>query len=228
MWCLGIETSGRRGSIALTRGGECVAEQAFAPGPRHGRDLLPTIAELAERAGLRHEDRAVVGVSAGPGSFTGLRIGVACAKALAWALGWDLVGVESLDVMAANAPAEAGCVCPVLDARRRWVYGRLYDCEDGAWRPRTPVLAGRPEELAAQVPEGTTVFGDGVRAYPEILASPPYRLGPEDWMTGRAREVARLAMKLHAAGRRDDPLRLVPRYYRITEAEENLARRAAR
>jgi tRNA threonylcarbamoyladenosine biosynthesis protein TsaB len=155
-----------------------------------------------------------------------MRIGVACAKALAWALGCGLVGVDTLDVIAQNAGERAGRVCPALDARRHFVYAGVYGrAEDGLWRPETGLLVGRPEQVAERVPEGTFVFGDGVRAYADVFTGERYEIGPEELMIGQARHVARLAVEAFRAGRRDDPLELVPRYHRRTEAEEKLAGR---
>lgn len=226
MWSVAIETSGRQGSVALLADGECREERLFAPGPRHGRDILPTIAAILELHEVPRTSVEMIAVSTGPGSFTGLRIGVACAKTLAWALGWCLIGVPSLDVIAQNVADDVERICPVIDARREFVYARVYERQCGFWRPCSDLIVGPPREVSAAVPAGTFVFGDGVRVYPAAFGPERFVRGDEALMVGRARHTGRLAYERYQAGGRDDPLAVVPRYFRVTEAEEKLSQRS--
>ncbi|MDP6108019.1 MAG: tRNA (adenosine(37)-N6)-threonylcarbamoyltransferase complex dimerization subunit type 1 TsaB, partial [Candidatus Brocadiia bacterium] len=131
---LGIETSGERGSVALLREDELLAEHRFAQGYRHARNIMAGVADVVRSAGVDRGEIDAVGVTDGPGSFTGLRVGVTCAKTLAWLLGLPAVGVPTLDVLAQNVRPEehldargrpVRTVCPLLDARRGFVYGAV-------------------------------------------------------------------------------------------------------
>jgi tRNA threonylcarbamoyladenosine biosynthesis protein TsaB len=223
MIVLGIETSGRTGSVALGTPDGMLAQHTFPEGARHARDIVPAIARITSQAGVSREDIDGVAVSEGPGSFNGLRIGVACARMLAFALGWRCVGIPSLEVKAWNVePDRADTVCPVLDARRDRVYGTVFTW-DGAWRDRTGVMCLAPDELAASVPDGALVFGDALHAYPEAFAGDRVRKGPADLRTGRAEVVVRLGLRRFEAGGAVDPMCLVPKYHRLTQPEEKLA-----
>ena len=231
MIVLGIETSSTVGSVAVCDEDAARAVHVFPPGPRHARNLLPAVDGVLRRAGLGKEQVDAVAVSEGPGSFTGLRIGIACAKTLAFALGWHCVGVPSLEVLAQNVPAgempDGGVVCPVRDARRAQVYGTIFRREGGRWQDTTGVLLLPPGDLAARLPEGAVVFGTGVEAYPGLFAATRFAVGPAAYETGRAEAVARLGRERILAGEAVDPTDLVPRYYRLTEAEERLEAAAA-
>jgi tRNA threonylcarbamoyladenosine biosynthesis protein TsaB len=222
MIVLGIETSGAVGSVAVCSDDESLAVHVFPPGPRHARNLLPAVDDVIRRAGLHKAQVDAVAVSQGPGSFTGLRVGVACAKTLAFALGWQCVGVPSLEVLVQNAPAAAdGAVaCPVRNARRERVYGTIFQGKHGAWHDMTGVLLLAPAELAGRLPDGAAVFGSGVDAYPARFPSSRFTVGPTAYGTGRAESVARLGRERILAGEADDPAALLPKYYRLTEAEE--------
>jgi tRNA threonylcarbamoyladenosine biosynthesis protein TsaB len=219
MRVLGIETSSVIGSVALLEEGRLLADRSFGEGMRHGRDLVPTIREFLGARGWKVADLGLVAVSRGPGSYTGLRIGAACAKALGYASGVPLVGVNSLDVAVRNAPP-----CPraavLLDARWRQVYARVYEPgADGGWTPVTETLVGAPDRVRERIPEGTLLLGDGAGKYPEVFAAPRYTLADAALATPRAEWVARLGEAEFHAGRRDDPMTFVPEYLRPTEAE---------
>ena len=230
MIVLGIETSGRIGSVALCDEARALASHTFPEGARHAparaaRDIMPAVDGVFRDAGIAKDDVGAVAVSEGPGSFTGLRIGVTCAKTLAYALGWQAVGVPSMDVMVRNVEAaREGCpvACPVLDARRAKVYGTVFEWDGSEWRDTTGVLICEPPELAEAVPEGALVFGSGVRAYADVFAPPRFRVGDESLMVGRAEVTARLGLRRIRAGLQVDPMKLMPRYYRPTEPEEKL------
>jgi len=226
MVILGIETSGPLGSVALCRDERVLAARALEQSGARARQIMPAIARVFADSGVRRAEVAAVAVSQGPGSFTGLRIGITCAKTLAYALGWRAVGVPSLEIMVQNVGPElaARCrfACPVRDAHRGRVYGTLFEWDGHAWSDRTGVLLRRPQELAAELPEGTLLFGSGVRAYPELFAPPRFRIGDEALAVGRADAVARLGLRMLRQGGDVEPAALLPRYYRATEVEEKL------
>ncbi len=215
---LGIETSGTIGSVALWDGA-VVAEESFQRGLVHGKALIPTIAALLERAGWEKSTLGLIAVSQGPGSYTGVRVGVATAKALAWALPCPIVGVPTLDALARSHPQASVPLCPVVDARWEQVYTALYQWRGGEmtreWGPR----AMRPEDLARELPEQVRLFGDGLKRYRALFERPGATFGGEEAWVCHARFIAELGARAFAEGRRDDPLSLVPLYLRPTEAE---------
>lgn len=217
----GLETSGTLGSVALAEDGRPVAERTFEKGLVHGRELLPALRDLLAAAGWTVAGLDLFAVSCGPGSYTGVRVGVATAKTLAWSLAKPIVGVPSLDALACEAPADAGeWVCPMVDARWQQVYAAVYRrAAGGAWARAGECLAVRPEELLPHLPAEVFLFGDGLDRYASVFARPGVRLGPPDLRHPRAATVARLGWEAWQAGRRDDAFTLVPLYLRPTEAE---------
>ena len=222
MIVLGIETSGPIGSVALCSEDGVMAEHTLPEGARHARDVVPAIDRIVTEAGIKRTDVGAVAVSRGPGSFTGLRIGVACAKTLAHALGWRAVGVPSLEVLAQNVPGDAAACCATRDARRERVYGTVFEWNGAYWRDTTDVLLLAPDELARRIPDGAVVLGSGVRAYPDVLGAQRFHVARRRWDIGRAEAVAGLGLTRLREGAGSSPLELVPLYYRVTEAEEKL------
>ena len=226
MIVLGIETSGRRGSVALVRNEQVLASRRSPEGASHARDVMPAIDQLLRNADIRKEEVNGVTVSEGPGSFTGLRIGITCAKTLAYLLHWEAAAVPSLEVLVENVNPDVIGVqtaCPLRDARRSTVYGTLFRREGDAWEAQTGVMVKSPKEMASQLPPDTLVFGSGARAYPETFGPDNEHglLTPErDMEEGRAEAVARLGARLIARGETTPPMQLEPRYYRRTAAEE--------
>ena len=230
MLVLGIETSGTRGSVALCRDEELVAEYVFEEGPRHARNIMVAVEEVLGRAAVAKSEIDAVAVSEGPGSFTGLRVGVTCAKTLAYLLGWQAVGVPSLEVMAQNVdPEKYGCaaISPLLDARRSFVYGTVFRWEGGRWTDTTGVMAGEPGQVLSRLPHGTLIFGSGVEAYHNVLVHAEgsvhelsLQVGPIGLAEGEAKHAAILGLRMLREGGGVPPMQLAPKYYRRTEAEE--------
>lgn len=220
MRVLAIETSGSVGGVAIAEGQRLVGERSFTEGLRHGRELMPSIRDVFDEAGWKPDDVDLIAVSVGPGSFTGLRIGVTCAKSLAFALSKAVVAVPSLDVLAENAPTDVRFVAPILDARRESVYAALYRQGDAGRVRETDVLVDSPEKVCALLPEGALVFGDGAERYREIFQTKRVVFGEDELTAPRAPTVARLGLALHDRGETTDPVALVPVYLRRPEAEE--------
>ena len=126
MLVLALETSSRLGSVALWRDGRTLAERTVRQALRHGARLFTALEAVHAEAALEPRQVDLVAVSQGPGSYTGLRIGITAARTAARVLGKPLLGVPSLDVIAANAPADAAHVAAVLDAKRGELYAALY------------------------------------------------------------------------------------------------------
>jgi tRNA threonylcarbamoyladenosine biosynthesis protein TsaB len=217
---LAVETSTLAGGVALLDGDRVRGEYVLDVSATHSERLLPAIDRLMADAGWGPGDLEGLAVAIGPGSFTGLRIGLSAVKGLALALGIPVVGVPTLDALAAALPFAAWPVCPVLDARKGEVYACRYRWEGTGWRREWEYLALPPEALAARLDEPTIVLGDGaalVRS-PHAHPAPPHRRLPSPAavaVLGRARLLA---------GERVAPADLLPIYLRPSEAE--LKRRA--
>jgi tRNA threonylcarbamoyladenosine biosynthesis protein TsaB len=213
MMVLGIETSGERGGIALLENDRVRGTRLFGKGMIHGREIAPSIRALLEELGLPIEAIDLIACDVGPGSYTGLRVGLAAAKGLALALQKPLLGVASLDALAEAARDRARVLCPAIDARWEQIYGAVY--EDG--RRATEYLAEKPAVFAARVPKDALVFGDALDAYGGLFRDVPH--GPRDLWDPRPETIAILGQRLHEQGARHDVATLVPLYLRPTEAE---------
>jgi tRNA threonylcarbamoyladenosine biosynthesis protein TsaB len=219
---LALETSGTVGSVALGLEDGTVRERVFPEGTSHGTGLFPACRDLLAEAGRTVDEVSCVAVSQGPGSFTGLRVGVAAAKGLAFALDCDLIGVSTLDVLARNAVPEVeegATIVPVLDARREHVHAALYSLESGAIIRRSEDLVIPPDRLASTLEPPCVLLGDGVRRYPELVVEGVRALPEESWRP-RAAVVAEIAGREHADGRRDPVHELEPLYRRLSTPEE--------
>jgi tRNA threonylcarbamoyladenosine biosynthesis protein TsaB len=163
---LAIETSTSQAAVALLDGGRLVLSRSHARPKQSAERLLPLIAELLAEAGWRPSDVARIGVSVGPGSFTGLRVGIACAQGLALGLGVPLLGVTSLRAMARAVPASLlGHRCPVLDARRGEVFVAAYDAApttEELVAPLAVTALGVERAMASHVGGPTVWIGSGL------------------------------------------------------------------
>jgi len=212
-----IETSGRIGSVAAWDGARVVTERVFEKGMQHGRELVPKLNDIVEDAGWTPDRIDVVAVSVGPGSYTGLRVGVTCAKTLAYATGAKIVAVPTLDVLARNVPAGSESICPVVDAKRKQVYGCVYDAR---YRRLTDFLVLRPGELLGKLPRPVVLLGDGLETYSEVFTAEGITIAPKASWRARASVVAELGGAMHIRGEHTDLHSLTPLYLRRPEAEE--------
>lgn len=224
---LAIETATGCGSVALTRGagstGKVLAEYTLQPEVAHARRLLGLVAAVMAAAGVGWDQLAGVAVSQGPGSFTGLRIGMAAAQGLAMALAKPLLPVPTLDGLATQVVGHDLPLCCLLDARKQQIYAGLYQYWQTRWRRTAPFLVLSPGELAQLIQEPTLLVGPGLRACrDEMAAQPLARFADTGLLHPRAASIGLCAAQLLADGAALQEERAVPLYVRASEAELNL------
>lgn len=151
MTILAIDTSTNYLSIALLRDGRIIARYHRRSDMRHSTILMPGIENLLKRAHVNIDAVDCFAISIGPGSFTGLRIGVAAVKGLAYATRKPVITVPTLDLIAMNAVKDVGLICPVVDARKGKVYAAIYDSDGKALKSRSGYLLIPCEELAKRL-----------------------------------------------------------------------------
>src|SRR5258708_894953 len=161
---LALETSGRLGSVAIVEDGRLIGEDVFAHGLKHAAEMIPRIDTLLKAAGWQPADIREIYVSIGPGSFTGLRIGITLAKTLAFATGAKIVAVPSVEVLACNAPPEARDAVIVLDAKRDQIFtARLHqDDLTAPWNITEPAHLDSLVEMLKRSPRPVYLIGEGI------------------------------------------------------------------
>ncbi len=220
MLILAFESSAKPASAALVKDGQLLSQYTQCSALTHSRTLLPMAEDMLKNAELRLSDVDLIAVAHGPGSFTGIRIGVSTVKGLAWAAEKPCVGVSTLEAMAWHGLAVGGYICPVMDARRSQVYNALFKIENG--RP-VRMTEDRPialEELAKEVTAlGAPVFliGDGAALCFEYFTAHgvPCVMAPDNLRWQDAWGVA-MAAADKTPGNADE---LLPVYLRLSQAE---------
>ncbi len=224
MLILAFESSAKAASVALLREDRLLGEYYQNCGQTHSVTLLKMAEDLMENCGVKPEDVTAVACAAGPGSFTGIRIGVAAAKGFAWGRQLPCVGVSTLEAMAQQAREFEGLICCAMDARRQQVYHALFDCADGELTRLCPDCAISLEELAEGLKnekKGKIMVGDGAQLCYNTIGKTVSGcvLPPEHMTQQRASGVALVARNLLLQGGEFDPAALVPNYLRLSQAE---------
>ena len=224
MLILAFETSAKAASVALMENGKFLGESYQNTGLTHSQTLMVMAEDLLKTAGLTAQDVEAVAVAAGPGSFTGVRIGVAAAKGFAWGKELPCCGVSTLEAMAVNLGAWNGYVVPVMDARRSQVYTATFLAQEGRLTRICEDRAISLQELGEELKEVTQpvfLVGDGAglcyRTLQEMVKQ--LVLPPEHRMHQRAAGVAIVAAQKIAAGETCDAAALEPNYLRLSQAE---------
>ncbi|HEY8495224.1 MAG TPA: tRNA (adenosine(37)-N6)-threonylcarbamoyltransferase complex dimerization subunit type 1 TsaB [Myxococcota bacterium] len=227
-WLLAIESASEPASVALLHAGEPVGERVVPPGRPASEALLPSLLELLAAHGLEPAALDAIAVSIGPGSFTGLRVGVATAKGLAFGSEVAVAAVPTLAALAAKAAARGGpaaLVVATLDARRGELYAAAHAGDDPLapprWGPAVVPLEALADRLAAE-PGPLLLVGEGADALAAAVAArggaPPRALAPPEGAPD-ATWVGRLGARLLAAGKGVAAAELAPVYVRRAEAE---------
>lgn len=230
MKILALETSAKSVSVAVTEDGVPLASSYQNTGLTHSRTLMPLLDAMLTSSGLELQDMDALAVAAGPGSFTGLRIGVSAAKGLAWAKELPCCGVSTLAAMARTAADFQGFIIGAMDARRQQIYHALFRGENGRVLRVTQDCAISLEELASllrDMPEEKLVVGDGAALCADYLSTAGIscRMADEHHRMQSAVGVALCAEEMAARGETVTAQQLEPMYLRLSQAErERLAR----
>jgi tRNA threonylcarbamoyladenosine biosynthesis protein TsaB len=220
MRTLALETTESVGSIAALDDGAVLAEMGLPRRQRTAQSLAPSVAELLSQVGWNPRDVGVVAVSVGPGSFTGLRVGVTTAKTFAYAVDAHLVAVDTLEVVAFQAPRDVGPLWSVIDAQRQQVFAaRPAQHDDGHFHLCRQIEILDIEEWLASLQVGDCVTGPALRRLAPRIPDGVKALPPSYW-PATASAVGRLGWRQYQAGQSDNLWQLVPLYLRKSAAEE--------
>lgn len=223
MYILALETTGAHASVAMTDEKGTVKEKRSEGVLNHLQYLMPMTEELLKENGLRLSDMTAIAASRGPGSFTGIRIGVSSARALAQILDVKTIAVPTLKAFAYNVPDYQGLICPVFDARRSQVYAGAYKWEGGKIVevvPGAPYAIDEFLEMVKSTEKERLFFGDGIKAYSDRFQEEA--LAPEAVRFQSAASVALLAKDMAEQGLTVGYESLKPDYMRKAEAERKL------
>lgn len=224
MKILALETSAKACSAAVTEGGQILASCYQNTGLTHSRTLMPMVESMLKNAELTMDDLGAVAVAVGPGSFTGIRIGVAAAKGLAFAAGLPAAGVSTLEAMALGLSHMDALIICAMDARRGQVYNALFEANSGKLtrlcQDRAVGLPELAEELRSD-PRPKIAVGDGGALCQKALeeSGVPCALAPARLLHQNAVGVALAAKELAAAGKLTTAQALSPIYLRPAQAE---------
>ncbi len=221
---LAFESSAKAAGVALLSDGALLAEYTQNSGQTHSRTLMQMAEDMLRNCDITAQNIDAVAVAAGPGSFTGVRIGVAAAKGFAWGRQLPLYGVSTLEAMALGAAVSDGVYCACMDARREQVYNALFCMKNGECSRLCADRALSISELAqelARLDGPVFLVGDGAKLCFDALHEglSQLRLLPEHLRQQRAAGVALAAQRMKNAGGVGDAKTLAPSYLRLSQAE---------
>jgi len=224
MLTLTIDTSGLVGSLGLYHGQTLVEDRRLELGQRHGQTLIPEIQSLLERHQFRPPDVELLAVSVGPGSFTGLRVGIVCAKTWAYATGCKLAAIGTLEAVAAGTPLSTHPLHVIADAQRGDVFLQTFTAQANRWQIDGPIRIA-PVAVWSQTLTDELVTGPGVEKFAKELAHA--QVAPESTWHPQGIALARLAEEQAAQGNFADMWSLEPIYLRRSSAEDKWDQRKA-
>ena len=220
MLILAFESSAKSASVALVKDGELLSQYSQCSALTHSRTLLPMAEDMLKNAEIKLSEVDLIAVAHGPGSFTGIRIGVSTVKGLSWAADKPCVGVSTLEAMAWHGLMAGGYVCPVMDARRQQVYNALFKIEDGKPQRITddrPIALAQLADEVRSLDAPVLLVGDGAALTERFFRehSVPCRIAPENLRWQSAWGVA-MAASDKQPGTSET---LLPVYLRLSQAE---------
>lgn len=231
MKILALDSSGIVASVAVIEDDILLAEYTVNYKKTHSQTLLPMLDEVVKMTELDLETIDAIAVAAGPGSFTGLRIGSATAKGLGLALKKPLIAVPTVDALAYNLYDVSGLICPIMDARRNQVYTGIYRFEEHKLVAVKQQWASPMTELIEELNklgESVTFLGDGVPVFRSMIEGKlqvPYSFAPAHVNKQRAAAVGTLGMIYYKEGRTETAMEHVPEYLRVSQAERERVER---
>lgn len=222
MKLLAIETSTMLGGVAIMDEDTLIAESRINVRVTHSERIMSAIDHILQQSGMNIEDIDVFAIAIGPGSFTGLRVGLSTVKGLIYASGKKIVSVPTLEAFAWNIPFSKYQVCPLLDARKKEVYAGIFRWEDKGFVKIKNEQAVKIDKLLLDINEPTIFLGEGAIIYKNIIQKQLRELAvfgnPHDMVPCPA-NIAYLGMIKAKKGEFTDPVGLVPLYIRKSEAE---------
>ena len=227
MLILALDSTAQVGSVALCQDETLIAEYTINTGHTHSETLLPMVESVLKIAGYTVDDVDLFVCTAGPGSFTGVRIGAATVKGIAFGKDTPCIGVSTLEALALNGVALEGILCPCMNARRQQVYNALFDCDGTSpsriCEDRALAIAELGEELTENYPDRPVyLMGDGASITYDALAE---KLGarlvmlPERLIHQSGYNTAMCGLRLYREGVRTTDFELAPVYLRPSQAE---------
>lgn len=225
MYILSLDSTAIAATVALCDDEKLLSLTTVENGNTHSQTLLPMVEQTLARFELRPTDVEMYACSAGPGSFTGVRIGASTVKGLAFGTTIPCIGVSTLEALAQNLIGFDGILCPVMNARRNQVYNALFECKNGVitrlCEDRAIALDALDEELAALADQPIYLAGDGYNLSVSQLTKCASRIRqtPVLLRTQNAYSVAQVALALYESGVRTSDSELVPVYLRPCQAE---------
>lgn len=234
MKILALDSSGLVASVALLEDETMIAEYTVNYKKTHSQTLLPMVDEIVRMTEQDMGTIDAIAVAAGPGSFTGLRIGSATAKGLAQALKKPIISVPTVDALAYNLYGTNQVICPIMDARRSQVYTGLYEFVNNEFQIMKEQYVDSIEMLIAQLNEinrPVVFIGDGIPPYTSIIEEKmqvPFSFAPSHLCRQRAGAVGNLAMKKYGIEQAENAEEHKPEYLRLSQAERERAEQEAR
>lgn len=222
MKILAIETSTMLGGVAILDDDKLVAESRMNVKTTHSERIMGEINHLLKCSGLKIEDIDIFGISIGPGSFTGLRVGLSAVKGLSYATGKKIVSIPTLEAFAWNAPFSKYQVCPLLDARKKEVYAGIFKWNNNRLIKVMEEQSMKIEDLCPSIKEPTIFLGEGAIIYKDTIRAWLNDLalfGHPHIMVPLPSNVAHLGIIKAKKEEFEDPLKLTPMYLRRSEAE---------
>jgi tRNA threonylcarbamoyl adenosine modification protein YeaZ len=233
---LAIETSGRIGSVSIARENSLLAESSFSGFMKHSSELFTRSQQLLDQVHATPDQISDIYITAGPGSFTGLRIAVTAAKMFAFAQNAHIVAADTMDVMVQNVTdciketnQEINCACTILDAKRNLFYAAVFDRHGDNWNKVLGTELMSADDILAWLSENkkhnVAFLGEGLVYYADKFKRPFSVILEDKYWTATASGLFTAGRKMAEKGQFADPMTLTPYYIRIPEAEENWHRR---
>lgn len=221
MLILGLDTSTLVAGLALVKDHKLISKYCFRVRTSLSQELLPSINLILNNSRLNQHDLGSIAVASGPGSFTGLRIGIATAKSLSLALHIPVFGVPTFDAMVYTLPKLPYDICPMIDAKKKEIFAAVYRWEEEGKKKVIPEMATSPQALCAMIKDKTLFLGNGLEVFKDLILTSlgelaiPWPMVPDFTAEG----VALLGSCLHKRGYSSQLISLKPAYFRRSEAE---------